>query len=330
MVSVVSSPVAGRANAQRFLTKEVDMSPVFTRTLALTLATLVSAAACSDGDGPTQPRRTPAEVSLAKQSTTSSKMLFYDFYNIWIMNDDGTNALALGVPADQSFDPSWAPDGKRVLFNSFRGEPETSIYVMNADGTGVTRITSPPTLSGDIRPVAFGKRVAFVRHTGGTSSVYRVNLDGSDLTPIAPGLQPASSPGGAKLAFVNNGDIFEYDAATGLVRNLTNTPAVSESDPSYSPNGKQIAFASRQIAGNVLNTISVMLVDGTAVTRLIWSTTDGYDLPKWSPDGKRIAFTLAANGAFSTDIHVMNVDGTGVTNLTNSPAVTELLTAWAR
>ena len=306
------------------------MPAVFTRANALPLATLAFVVACSDVNGPTQPMRTPAEVSVAKQSTTSSRMLFYDFVNVWIMNADGTNALALGLPADQSFDPSWAPDGKRVLFNSFRGESRTSIYIMNADGTGVTRITNPPATSGDIRPVAFGKRVAFMRHDGATATVYRVNLDGSDLTPIAPGQQPASSPGGAKLAFVDDGDILEYDAATGLIRNLTNTPAVSEFDPSYSPNGKQIAFASQQSTGNVLNTISVMLADGTAVTRLIWSATDGYGLPKWSPDGKRIAFSLTPSGTFSSDIHVMSVNGTGITNITNSPAVAEQLTAWAR
>ena len=306
------------------------MPAVFTRAIALPLATLVFAVACSDGVRPTQPMRTTAEASAAKQSTTASRMLFYDFNNVWIMDDDGTNALALGLPADQSFDPSWAPDGKRVLFNSFRGEATTSIYVMNPDGTGVTRITNPPASSGDIRPVAFGKRVAFMRYDGATATVYRVNLDGSDLVPIAPGQQPASSPGGAKLAFVDNGDILEYNTATGLIRNLTNTPAVSESDPSYSPNGKQIAFASQQIGGNALNTISVMLADGTAVSRLIWSGTDGYGLPKWSPDSKRIAFSLTASGTFSTDIHVMNLNGSGVTNLTNSPTVAEQLTAWAR
>jgi len=157
-----------------------------------------------------------------------------------------------------------------------------------------------------------------------------VNLDGSDLTPITPGVQPASSPGGAKLAFVDNGDIFEYDAITGLIKNLTNTPAVSESDPSYSPNGKQIVFASTQASGNLLNTISVMLVDGTAVTRLISSSIDFYTLPKWSPDGKRVAFTLTSGNTFSADIHVMNIDGTGVTNLSNTPGFTEQLTAWAR
>ena len=306
------------------------MSAVFTRAIALPLATLILVVACSDGSGPTQPMSTPAEVSAAKQGTTSSRMLFYDFVNVWVMNADGTNALALGLPADNSFDPSWAPDGKRVLFNSYRGESRPSIYVMNADGTGVTRITTPPATSGDIRPVAFGKRVAFMRYEGATQTVYRVNVDGSDPTPIAPGEQPASSPGGAKLAFVNDGDILEYEAATGLIRNLTNTPAVFEFDPSYSPNGKQIAFASQQGIGNVLNTISVMLPDGTAVTRLISSATDRYSLPKWSPDGKRIAFSFGADGSCSTDIHVMNANGTGITNITNSPAVSEQLTAWAR
>ena len=296
------------------------MSAVFTRAIALPLAALVFAVACSDGLGPTQPMRAPAEVSAAKQGTTASRMLFYDFNNVWIMNEDGTNALALGLPGDQSFDPSWAPDGKRVLFNSYRGENQPSIYIMNPDGTGVTRITTAPVGSGDIRPVAFGKRVAFMRYDGLVGMVYRVNLDGSDPTAIAPGQQPASSPGGSKLAFVNDGDILEYTAATGLIVNLTNTPAVAESDPSYSPNGKQIAFASRQISGNALNTISVMLADGTAVTRLVWSATDGYDLPKWSPDGKRIAFSLTPSGSFSTDINVMNVNGTGITSLTNSPA----------
>jgi Tol biopolymer transport system component len=306
------------------------MPAVFTRANALPLATLAFVVACSDGNGPTQPTRAPVEVSAAKQSTTASRMLFYDFMNVWVMNADGTNAQALGLPADQSFDPSWAPDGKRVLFNSARGEGQTSIYIMNADGTGVTRITNPPPATGDIRPVAFGKRVAFMRNDAGTPTVYHVNLDGSDPTPIAPGQQPASSPGGAKLAFMHDGDILEYDAATGLIRNLTNTPAVTEFDPSYSPNGKQIAFASQQSTWNVLNTISVMLADGTAVTRLIWSATDRYDLPKWSPDGKRIALSLTPGGSFSSDIHVMNANGTGITNITNSPPVAEQLTAWAR
>jgi Tol biopolymer transport system component len=306
------------------------MSSVFTRANALPLATLLLAVACSDVGGPTEPVSAPAELSSAKKGTTSSRMLFYDFANVWIMNDDGTDALALGLPADQSFDPSWAPDGKRVLFNSARGETTTSIYIMNPDGTGVTRITNAPGLVGDTRPVAFGKQVAFVRSVAGTYTIYRVNVDGTGLAPIAPGTQPASSPGGGKLAFVDDGDILEYDAATRLIRNLTNSPGIAEFDPSYSPNGKQIVFTSSQLAGTVLNTISVMLADGSAVNRLTWATSAFYGMPKWSPDGKRIAFSLTPASTFEADIHVMNADGTAVSNLTNSPGISEQLTAWAR
>ena len=49
-----------------------------------------------------------------------------------------------------------------------------------------------------------------------------------------------------------------------------------------------------------------------------------------SPDGKRVAFTLTSGNTFSADIHVMNIDGTGVTNLSNTPGFTEQLTAWPR
>lgn len=301
------------------------MSPVIPRATALPLLLLTIVTACSDGYAPTQPSAVSSSPLSAKQSTTASRMLYYDFVNIYVINDDGSNATALGLPADGSFDPSWAPDGKRVLFNSYRGSTQASIYIMDVDGTAVTRITNPPVGFIDVRPVTFGKRVAFTR-AGATSMVYSVNLDGSELTPIATGSQPASSPSGAKLAFVNNDDIFEFDVATGSITNLTNTPFTIETDPSYSPNGKQIAFATYAFGGTTLNTLSVMAVNGTAVTRLRASATETYSLPKWSPDGKRIAYT----GGPASDLFVMNADGTSPANITNSLASSEQLTAWAR
>jgi hypothetical protein len=42
--------------------------------------------------------------------------------------------------------------------------------------------------------------------------------------------------------------------------------------------------------------------------------------PVWSPDGTRIAFTSQApDVGTNTEIYVMNADGSGQTNLTNSP-----------
>jgi TolB protein len=293
-------------------------------TVAFVLAATVG---CSETTSPTQLIAAPADAFAAKQATTSSRMLYYDFGSVWIMNDDGSGATALTLPVDQAFDPSWAPDGKQILFNAYKGEVEASIYLMRADGSAVTRITHPPAGSIDIRPTTFAKQVAFVRMGGGSENIYRVNLDGSGETWVVSGRNPAASPGGTRLAYVSNGDIYEYNALTGQSVNLTNTPSTVESDPSYSPTGKQIAFAATSPG---ISGIYVMRADGTAVTRLTWSDVGSHELPKWSPDGKRIAFSGSAVQFAPYDIHVMNADGSGLTNITQSAGSFDLLTAWAR
>ena len=72
-----------------------------------------------------------------------------------------------------------------------------------------------------------------------------------------------------------------------------------------------------------------MLENGTAVSRIISSSTDRHEVPKWSPDWNRLAFSLMSSN-FTQDVYVMNADGIGVANITNSPATSELLTGWAR
>ena len=52
-------------------------------------------------------------------------------------------------------------------------------------------------------------------------------------------------------------------------------------------------------------------------------------LPAWSPDGTKIAFTSNREGAQGYDIFVMNADGTGLVNLTNS-AEADRFPAWSR
>ncbi len=88
--------------------------------------------------------------------------------------------------------------------------------------------------------------------------------------------------------------------------------------PSWSPDGKRIAFTSNRIS--IGGEIHVMDSDGKNVIRL----TDGeWDAnPAWSPDGKRIVFQsriAERAGRFNTNIFVMDADGRNQTRLTDSP-----------
>jgi Tol biopolymer transport system component len=82
-----------------------------------------------------------------------------------------------------------------------------------------------------------------------------------------------------------------------------------QTDPAWSPDGKQIAFASGREGSFDLY---VMSADGSGTTRL--TSTGANDRgPTWSPDGSRIAFARSSDGG---RVWVMNADGTDARRLT--------------
>ena len=83
-----------------------------------------------------------------------------------------------------------------------------------------------------------------------------------------------------------------------------------DSDPSWSPDGSQVAFASD-------GDIYVMNADGTGRTNLTNSADEDVQ-PIWAPDGDLIAFV--SRRQLGPDIYVVRSDGSGRTNLTSFPA----------
>ena len=113
-----------------------------------------------------------------------------------------------------------------------------------------------------------------------------------------------------------NHDIYVMNANGKNQKRLTDHPA-GGSQPSWSPDGKKIAFTSRRNGGNIQ--IFVMDSDGQKPIRL---TNEVWDQdPDWSPDGQKIALTGYKNvglrgEAWNKDIYVINADGKNRKQLT--------------
>jgi len=162
---------------------------------------------------------------------------------IWVMNRDGTNPRLL---YSNGWDPTWAPDGKKILFAS-QVDGLSQLMTISIDGTGLQQVSDLPLLRG--RSDWSSDSLNIVTYSGRSweRELFLLPLDGSPVRQLTP-------PGG------------------------------NSQGPTFSPDGQWVAFTAyydrfRNVHGCE---IYKMRIDGIGLTRL--TSNDYCDWqPRWGP-----------------------------------------------
>jgi tricorn protease len=97
----------------------------------------------------------------------------------------------------------------------------------------------------------------------------------------------ALAPNGKRALFSARGDLFTVPAEHGATRNLTQTSNVDEDHPTWSPDGKTVAYTT-DVTGE--HQIAIRPATGGPEKILTHFANGFYYSPIWSPDGKHLAF----------------------------------------
>ncbi len=274
--------------------------------------------------------RLPKDVPHAK-----GKIAFVQSLDIHLFDFATGTSKRLTSDPQKDFEPSFSKDGKRIYFESDRGDMRYRVYAMDMDGANVKALTGP--ISGkEGKAYAVSPDDKLLVYIGdshveeGPEVVHLVDLTtGKDEAVGENGWpeQPAWSPDGKTVYWVNEiwdgGQIFALDLAT---RTLRKHPRA----------GFGVFNAPERLGDRLLFSAGPTNAYCCREARLFTTTTEGSDIqrfgtfmvygaayPRVSPHKKRVAVAWnVREGGFGADwrldVTVLNADGSGERHLTSA------------
>jgi Tol biopolymer transport system component len=200
------------------------------------------------------------------------------------------------------------------------------LYTINPDGSDMRQITNLRPTENTIWTPDYspdGRQIVFSHDMTGALELYTINADGSGLTQITHDgnghLFARWSPDGQRFVLMSGSPEKATTVITTMKTDgsdevsLTDDIPFESYQPEYTPDGKQIVFASQ--AGGLVSAVWIMNADGSNKRRLTDAPLEAGG-PDISPDAKRVAFYSQQNTPRPAAVWVMNVDGSSQQRLT--------------
>jgi dipeptidyl aminopeptidase/acylaminoacyl peptidase len=238
--------------------------------------------------------------------------------HIWMMDIDGKNTRQLTSGDNSESSPAFSPDGKWISFISSKdGSP--NLYLLPTSGGEARKLTyistgvSDPLWSPDSKWIAFSSDV--YPECGGDDACNKKIAETWSKGPLkAHSADWLLYRHWTQWKDGTRTHIFLANAASGEARDLTpgdfDSPAFQVSGPlqyDFSPDGREMVFVSNRDKHPASSTNTdlwlISLVDPKGAPRNITASNPAYDgSPKYSPDGRYIAYRMQKQPGYESDL----------------------------
>jgi Tol biopolymer transport system component len=263
-------------------------------------------------------------IVCAQETIEQPTSRYSNLSALWVI--DVSTGQRRQVTAGDAVQPSWSPHGHRIAYWAADASGQRDLWTMPAEGGAPVALTNDRFV--DWSPIwsPDGRYLFFSSDRGGSMNLWRVPVD--EATGLATGNpEPVTTPSsnsalvtisadGKRLAYVEQSwtqNLMRTAFPPGSGLETPPTPVTQGSrffaEPQVSPDGQWLATYSL----DKTNHIYVVRTDGTGLRQV---TDDGFKniAPRWSPDGKQIAFYSNRSGPYQ--VWLIHPDGSGLRQLT--------------
>ena len=275
--------------------------------------------------------------SAAAWSPDSKSLVYSMAGTLWKQAVDSTVAEQLTDGPGYDYQPDWSSDGRWIVYTTYYKDA-MELYALDLQSGQTHQLTSAGAVNVEPRFSPDGKRIAFVSTSfngrfhifagefanGNLNNVQRLTGENRSAlpryyySPFDHEISPAWSPDGAEIMFVSNrghiygtGGFWRMKAEPGAeAREVHYEETTWKARPDFSPDGKRVVYSS--YLGQAWNQLWAMPSQGGDPFPISYGDYDNTS-PRWSPDGKKIAFISNRNG--NTSLWIEQIPGGGQTEI---------------